>query len=456
MAGYGPKRLRFRVGKPAARARDWAGRFVLSIDGGGIYGLTSAIWLRQIAEREPRFLSTEPDSGNDRELLLVGCSSGAINALRLATFENPRQALLEGVLESFWKDPDVWANSDPLTKAASNVGLAPYFGTDDFLRALERVFGQTTLGDLHHSVLISTYNWTGESDAERQWLTPFEALKKGLTAGDWSALMVKPSKMPTKSRAGQTTRHWRPKFFDNAHEGDPDLPVRVVDVAYAAAAPPGFRALRGGLGDGASFNANPSVNALGYLVECWSTDLAALDTEELRAELALHGVDEDTLVGKDRAGLLAELSSFRLGSMLRDTAMLSLGSGQDLPHYGFSNSAFGFGLFQVVPTNPLLPVWPSPSFYSLDAATTDAEFVARQLLSKDRYLRMNPDVNPMPTLVAALVAREPSLRSWLTDSIIAGATNPRSLAAVDRAVYFLRKALWSDTDQQAKDGLTYL
>ncbi len=451
LAQHGPKRLPFRVGLPHAKAE--RGRFVLSLDGGGIYGLTSAIWLRQIAEREPRFLAF--DEG-ERRMLLVGCSSGAINALHLAMHEDPRKTLLDGELETFWKDEDVWANSDPLSRIGSNLGLAPYFGTDDFLKALERVFGQRTLGELHFPVLISTYNWTGEADAERSWLTPGQAFEKGIRTGDWSAFVVVPPTPATSSRAGQTTRHWRPKFFDNAHDDDDDLNVRVLDVAYAAAAPPGFRALRGGLGDGASFNANPSVNAIGYLVECWEKEVDLLGDDELRAELRQHGEAPGSLAGLSRKDLIDQLCAYRLGLMLRDTAMISMGSGQDLPHYGFSNSGFGFGLFQAMPTNPFVPVWPSPSFYSLDAATTDAEFIARQLLTKGRYLRVNPDVNKLPTLMAALVARQPILRAQLTADIEQNAVNERSQAAVEQAVFFLRKALWNEDDAQARKGLQRL
>src|SRR3954468_13177233 len=90
---------------------------ILSIDGAGLYGLTAAIWLRRLCEAEPTFLD-----GTDVHLF-AATSSGAVNCLLLARHERPREALLAGELEKFWKQPAVFPNSNKLSSVASMFGI---------------------------------------------------------------------------------------------------------------------------------------------------------------------------------------------------------------------------------------------------------------------------------------------------------------------------------------------
>src|SRR5690349_4184758 len=113
---------------------------ILTIDGGGIYGLLSAVWLRKLCEQDPSFLR------DDQIDLFAGVSSGAINTLLLARHEHPREALLASVLEEFWARPvGVFSHTNPATRLLSWLGLTPWFGAEDMERVLVEHFGDMRL-----------------------------------------------------------------------------------------------------------------------------------------------------------------------------------------------------------------------------------------------------------------------------------------------------------------------
>lgn len=270
---------------------------VLSLDGGGIYGLIGAIWLRKLCEGNPRFLD-----GNDVDLF-AGCSSGAINALLLASKERPRDAILSGELERFWTSPGIFANTRPLRYMMSHMGLRSWFSDVDLLDQLRGAFGDLELGELPHHVHISTFNWTGSGKLKR-------------------------------SRAGQGgTRHWKPKFFGNIFPDDEDFDDPVAEIAYAAATPPMFRPMRNGLGDGASFNGNPSVSALAQVVRAY----------HVHADGSIH-------VLRSKLKLSKEGAAENVGAVLARVALVSMGSGQQLPYYFLGDIDFG-SLFTKLPSN---------------------------------------------------------------------------------------------------------
>jgi predicted acylesterase/phospholipase RssA len=369
---------------------------ILSIDGGGIYGLAGAIWLRRLCEREPLFLG-----GKDIQLF-AGTSSGAINSLLLARHAEPRKAVLDGALERFWSDPRPFQNNDPALAMASFLGGTGWFSGKDFLAHLRDTFGDMRLGDLPQEVLISTFNWRG---------------------GD----------KPTPTRAGQATRHWKPKFFSNSLNDDADNDVKVADIAYAAAAPPNLRPIYGGLGDGASFSASPVVEAVAVIVR--------------HCHLVSVNGETELQVLRRRAELMRDPETFNVGAVLDRVAVLSLGSGQQLPWLaGEGEVNAGFNFSQLA-TNPAQGDFWGTSAYALDASTEAAEFVVKQLVGRDRALRLNPGVLRVPTVMAALIARFPMWWQWLLASIREGAGGKPSSAAIDATLRFLRTPQgWDITD----------
>lgn len=276
---------RLEIEPPGGKAPASAALRVLSIDGAGIYGYVGARWLRQIWEKVPTFLAPDPAH---EIALFAGISSGAVNALLLAKHEDPREALRTKELESFWKAPNgAFANTNPMASMLSMMGMTPLFSTSDFIRQLKEHFGDMRLGDLKHPVLIGTFNFHGSSgkidfgsESDLPWTSPdtFANLAPNTTPGSEKRL-----------------RQWRPKFFNNLRRNEPDNDVRVVDVAFAAAAPPPLRAIRGGLGDAAVFTANPSVECMTALLDL----LTWLRPERRKAMLneALRATRVDIPVG---------------------------------------------------------------------------------------------------------------------------------------------------------------
>ncbi|HLL55479.1 MAG TPA: patatin-like phospholipase family protein, partial [Myxococcaceae bacterium] len=363
-------------------------RRILSLDGGGIYGLAEALWLKELCSICPTFLD-----GEDVDLF-AGCSSGAINALLLAMYEEPREAVLKGVLESFWTDAGTFRNSDPIGSITSLFGLSPWFSEQDFLRQLERHFGSTTFAQLKHNVLISAYSWTGGAvsfssrTSEVAWpfsiFTP-EVMRNGLPGGE----------------------SWGPKYFQNYRDSS-CMDYRVVDVAYGAATPPGFRKIRAGIGDGASFTANPAVAAI---ADARYLDLHEATTKE-RPPAPPSTLPEGSLLRPNPfAGFrnLFDTSKQALDAVkdrrhVESTAVLSIGSGQYMPAYWSRDIDLGFLTFPIMPTNPAWGVWYSPVAYALDPATKGDEYVCWTLLGR-RFHRLNPAVLSLPTVVAAFAAR---------------------------------------------------
>jgi predicted acylesterase/phospholipase RssA len=356
---------------------------ILSLDGGGIYGLIGAIWLRRLCEGNPRFLD-----GQDVDVF-AGCSSGAINALLLARHERPREAVLAGELERFWTSPAPFSNSRRLGHLLSLAGLRGWFSDTDLLGALREVFGDLELGELAHHVHISTFNWTGSGKLK-------------------------------KSRAGQASeRHWKPKFFGNMFADDEDFDDPVAEIAYAAATPPMFRPMRNGLGDGASFNGNPSVSVLAQVVR------------------AFHVESDDVIhVRRSKLKLSDATSAAQVGAVLGRVSLVSMGSGQRLPYYAFGDIDLG-SQFVNLPSNPFTGViWP-PAAYALDAATEEAEFITKQLLGRRRAIRVNPPTVNVPTIMASLWARNPVLRDLILRQIYWATDSPETREALGAALEFL-------------------
>ena len=276
-------------------------------------------------------------------------------------------------------------------------------------------------------MLISTFNWTGTVDQERMGTSevgahPDQPFARRFVAEDDAELW--------STRAGQRQRHWRPKFFDNLTPDDEDNTALAAHVAYAAAAPPGFRALFNGLGDGASFNANPSVPALARVVNSFTAQGEA-------DEVALYPVASR---GDVRSFIIGEADPRyydRVGMILRRTAVLSVGSGQVLPYYGFLDFNFGFLTFMMTPTNPWRGVFAPPTLYSLDPAAEESDYIIKQLLTRERALRLNPPINEVPTILAAFLARSTWHREWLIQAIYAATETAEASRAIENAAAFL-------------------
>ncbi len=165
--------------------------FILSLDGGGIRGVLTAVLLEKLETAVPGFL--------EKVDLFAGTSTGAILALGLAHGLSPTEA--RQLYEE--KGDDIFANSylDDLL----DVGFArgARYSNDNLKAELQSIFGDQTLGDLPKNVLISSFD---------------------LEYNDPDDLEPKHPHM------------WKAKFFHNYGSDERDMTQPVVDVALRSTA----------------------------------------------------------------------------------------------------------------------------------------------------------------------------------------------------------------------------
>lgn len=183
---------------------------ILSLDGGGIRGIISAILLERIEAAIPEFLA-----GID---LFAGTSTGGILALGLAFGKSPTEIknLYRHRGKHIFYD-SFWDNVVDLGKLAG-----AQYSSQNLSGELQEVFGETTrLKDLQKKVVITTFNL---KDREKEI--------------------------------------WKPKIFHNFKGQDSDEDQFIYKVAsYTSAAPTYFPSIDGFI-DGGVFANNPSMVAL--------------------------------------------------------------------------------------------------------------------------------------------------------------------------------------------------
>jgi len=188
---------------------------ILSLDGGGIRGLITVILLQR--------LGTEPGLKGwlDQVDLVAGTSTGGLLALAIAKgldlqtirtlYENKGGEIFD----------DSWL--DDIVDLGTIIGAE--YDNKNLGRDVRNVLKDTTLGELKHSVLVTSFDLDNED------------------------------KDPTK-------RTWKPKLFHNIRGLDNDDGQLAYKVAlYTSAAPTYFPSVDGYI-DGGVFANNPSMCAL--------------------------------------------------------------------------------------------------------------------------------------------------------------------------------------------------
>ncbi len=184
---------------------------ILSIDGGGIRGIIPARVLERLETHVPGIVQ-EFD-------LYAGSSTGAVLAAGFAFGFDPR--FMRQMYQGFGKQ--VFADSiwDDLRDLKYILGAD--YSIDNLKALLERVIGETTLGDLEKKVLIATFDLKDES---------------------------------------RDPPRWKPKFFHNYPDSRGDSQERLVDVVIRSAAAPIYFPIYQGYIDGGISANNPSMCAL--------------------------------------------------------------------------------------------------------------------------------------------------------------------------------------------------
>lgn len=131
-------------------------RRILSLDGGGIRGLVSCLWLTGVEDA----LSRAGKPGLLKRFdLLAGSSTGAIVAAGLAIglapaelaalYRDHRHSIFPGMAER------LWSRSGRLLTAGAS---APKYDAKGLENVLKKVFGKTTLGEARAPLLITAYD----------------------------------------------------------------------------------------------------------------------------------------------------------------------------------------------------------------------------------------------------------------------------------------------------------
>jgi patatin-like phospholipase/acyl hydrolase len=191
---------------------------ILSLDGGGIRGLLTAILLDRLEQVHPGFLSQID--------LFAGTSTGGVLALGFAAGRTPREAIQ--LYERYGSKVFSDSFEDDLRDLGHFVGAE--YSLEPLKEILQSQFGELTLGELEKKVLISSFD------------------------------------LDNTPRKPGTPRSWKAKFFHNYPGPDSDGGEKLVDVALRTSAAPTFFPIYQGYIDGGVVAGNPSLCALAQAI----------------------------------------------------------------------------------------------------------------------------------------------------------------------------------------------
>lgn len=185
---------------------------ILSIDGGGIRGIYSAVLIQRIVEEIPDLI--------EKTKFFAGTSSGSLIAMGLA-YGIPAIELIE-LFRAYGKE--VFENS--IVNQVGQIVGAKY-DIMNFRKILTPYFGAALLNDIASNnqkyVLVPTFDLDGQIDS---------------------------------------VRTWKPKFFHNFPGPDSDIGEMAVDVILRSSATPVYFQSYQGYIDGGVIARNPSMAAL--------------------------------------------------------------------------------------------------------------------------------------------------------------------------------------------------
>lgn len=197
---------------------------ILTLDGGGVRGVLSAVLLRRLDEVQPGFLQ--------KVNLFAGTSTGGILALALAAGFTPdecKQLYVENGPRIFNNPVPDWLDGGSLFGAKyDNRSLA---------ETLRYYFGEKKLSHLlPRNVLISSFDLDNAEDETHQ---------------------------------PEQFRSWKAKFFHNfpTEESGSDIEEAIVDVGLRTSAAPTYFPVYDGYIDGGVVANNPSVCALAQALD---------------------------------------------------------------------------------------------------------------------------------------------------------------------------------------------
>ncbi len=357
---------------------------VLTLDGGGIYGLFSVLMLKQLCLADERFLR------HDDATLFAGTSAGALSALALARAENPRDVILSGQLERLFCDARLYGHSLSLTALTSLYGLTSWTGRKDSQDLLQSYFGDITLGDLHHNVMITTFDMYGDPRAKDQ--------------------------------------KWKPRMFYNFPETEANRNLLVRQIAYGATSPVQWRHVYDGITDGGISMDNPAMPAI---------------TKVLRYEREWDPVQNRRALDQEIADNLHNYFP------LKRMRLLSLGVGNKVPFYFKPDFDLGYLTFNLVPTNIQEKFYYPPLIYMMLSPQVETTNYQAQVLLGDSFHRLDPHVigSPVPPILAAMyLCRFTMARKFIAERIKQAIYTEDAQQDLRSAQNWLQKYWWREDD----------
>jgi len=127
---------------------------IISIDGGGVYGVSSAVLLKRLIEKYPTLL--------EKVDMIAGTSIGGVIAMGLAKGISPEEII--NYFRSFAEDAFVVESLE--RKCLSPIGLKSFYSNKGLLKIMDSIFGDTKLKDMKKNVLVPAFDLHNEEDEE--------------------------------------------------------------------------------------------------------------------------------------------------------------------------------------------------------------------------------------------------------------------------------------------------
>ncbi len=140
---------------------------ILSLDGGGVYGVLLPVIIKKMLEKRPDFL--------DKIDMVAGTSIGSFVGIGLIN-NIPPDTIIK-LFQSFAKE--VFKKPDLNRKIGGNIGLCAWYDNKSLRKILVDLFGQTKLKDLNKTVLVPAFKLHNDKGPNPNWKAKIFHNQKG-------------------------------------------------------------------------------------------------------------------------------------------------------------------------------------------------------------------------------------------------------------------------------------
>jgi len=182
---------------------------ILSLDGGGVFGALTAVFIDKLLIKFPKLVENSD--------MITGTSIGATVGLLLA-----KEVPIKEIISIFPEASENVFRRGCLRFGLGLAGVKAFYSNQYLKNLVTKYFGDMKLGDLKKKVLIPAF----------------------------------------KLDNNKTPRHWKAKFFHNFEGEDNDSQIKIVDALMSSMAAPAFFPVYNNMVDGSLVENNPSMCAV--------------------------------------------------------------------------------------------------------------------------------------------------------------------------------------------------